>query len=60
MLDPLRSSDKLSKISLTVDFKRDLNWFVEFIPKFNGKASISHHPISEEIELDARDGRQME
>ena len=53
MLDLLRSSDKLSEISLTVDFKRDLNWFLEFIPKFNGKAVISHHPISEEIELDA-------
>ena len=53
MLDLLRSLHKLSKKSLTVDFKRDLNWFLEFIPKFNGKAFISHHPISEEIELDA-------
>ena len=53
MLDLLRSSDKLSKIYLTMDFKRDLNWFLEFIPKFNGKAFISHQPITEEIELDA-------
>ena len=53
MLDVLRSADKLSKISLTVDFRRDLNWFLEFIPKFNGKAFISHYSISEEIELDA-------
>ena len=53
MLDLLRSSDKLSKIYLTMDFKKDLNWFLEFIPKFNGKAFISHQPITEEIELDA-------
>ena len=53
MLDLLRSSDKLSNISLTMDFKRDLNWFLEFIPKFNGKAFILHQPITEEIELNA-------
>ena len=53
MLDLLRKSDKLSKIFLTMDFKRDLNWFLEFIPKFNGKAFISHQPTTEEIELDA-------
>ena len=53
MLELLRSSDKLSKIHLTMDFKRDLNWFLEFILKFNGKALISHQPITEEIELDA-------
>ena len=53
MLDLLRSLDKLSKILLTIDFKRDLNWFLEFIPKFNGIAFIFHHPITEEIELDA-------
>ena len=53
MLDLLRSSDKLAKVILTTDFKRDLNWFLEFIPKFNGKAFISHQPVTEEIELDA-------
>ena len=53
MLDLLRNADKLSKIALTVDFKRDLNWFLEFLPKFNGKAFISHYPINESVELDA-------
>ena len=53
MLHLLRSSDKQTKITLTTDFRRDLNWFLEFIPKFNGKAFISHNPVMEEIELDA-------
>ena len=53
MLDLLKSSDKLEKIMLTIEFKRDLYWFLEFIPKFNGKAFISHNPVMEKIELDA-------
>ena len=53
MLDLLRAADKVTKISLNMDFKRDLNWFIQFLPKFNGKAFISHRPITEEIELDA-------
>ena len=53
MLDLLRSSDKLEKIMLTIEFKRDLYWFLEFIPKFNGKVFISHNPVMEKIELDA-------
>ena len=53
MLDLLRAADKLSKISLNIDFKRDLNWFKNFLPRFNGKAFISHRAISKEIELDA-------
>ena len=53
MLDVLRAADKLTKISLSMDFKRDLNWFQKFLPRFNGKASITHRPITEEIELDA-------
>ena len=53
MLDLLRASDKVNKISLSVEFKRDLNWFLHFLPKFNGKAFISHRQITEEIELDA-------
>ena len=53
MLDLLRSSDKQTKITLTTEFRRDLNWFLEFIPKFNGKAFISNNPVMEEIELDA-------
>ena len=53
MLDVLRSTDKITKIVLITDFKRDLNWFLNFIPKFNGIAFMAHNPITEKIELDA-------
>ena len=36
-----------------MEFKGDLNWFLQFLPKFNGRAFISHRQITEEIELDA-------
>ena len=49
MLDLLRASDKVNKISLSVEFKRDLNWSLHFLPKFNGKAFISHRQITEEL-----------
>ena len=52
MLDLLRASDKFTKIVLTTEFKQDLNWFLQFLPKFNGKAFISHRQITEEFELD--------
>ena len=38
MLELLRSSHKQEKIILTQNFKQDLNWFKEFVPKFNGTA----------------------
>ena len=53
MLDLLRASDKFTKIILNMEFIRGLNWFLHFLPKFNGKAFISHRQITEEIELDA-------
>ena len=66
MLDVLRSADKMTKIVLTTDFKRDLNWFLNFILKFNGIAFIAHNPITEKIELEtsfqglgAKWGRQV-
>ena len=53
MLEVLRNSQKRVKIQLTPDFHRDLNWFIKFIPKFNGTAFFVHHNIQHEIELDA-------
>ena len=53
MLDVRRSADKITKIVLTTDFERDLNWFLNFIPKFNGIAFIAHNIITEKIELHA-------
>ena len=53
MLEVLRNSQKRVKIQLTPEFHRDLNWFREFIPKFNGCAFFVHQNIQYEIELDA-------
>ena len=36
-----------------MEFKRDLYWFIQFLPKFNRKTFISYRHITEEIELDA-------
>ena len=53
MLEVLRNSHRKEKIQLTAGFHRDLNWFVNFIPKFNGTAFFVHQNIQYEIELDA-------
>ena len=53
MLDVLRSSHKKEKIPISNDFRRDLNWFKTFVPKFNGTAFFVHDRVHHEIELDA-------
>ena len=53
MLDLLRQADKQAKVVLTEDFHRDLNWFSQFLTKFNGVAFFSHDPVHYHIELDA-------
>ena len=34
------------------DFHRDLNWFLKFLPRFNGVAFFKHVPVHVIIELD--------
>ena len=46
-------SSKQDKIVISTDFRRDLNWFTNFVPKFNGTAFFVHNKIHHEIELDA-------
>ena len=53
MLELLRNSGKNDLITLTAEFHRDLNWFCQFVPKFNGSAFFVHSHIHHEIELDA-------
>ena len=53
MLELLRKADKQVKISLTEEFRKDLHWFITFLPKFNGVAFFSHEKICSHIELDA-------
>ena len=38
MLDTLRMAHKHDTVYLDTDFKRDLNWFIKFLPSFNGVA----------------------
>ena len=60
MLDVLRASDKFTKIILNTEFIRELNWFLHFLPKFNGKAFISHRQITKEIELEDRSQKKKD
>ena len=53
LLDVLRSREDNSKVPLTLEAKRDINWFIQFLPKFNGVISFDHRPINAAIELDA-------
>ena len=53
MLELLRSSHSTQRITLTSDFKRDLNWFATFLPKYNGVSLYDHRPIDMALHLDA-------
>ena len=50
---PSKKWGKHAKIALTTEFKQDLNWFLEFVPKFKGTAFFVHSNFHQEIELDA-------
>ena len=53
MLAILRLSHDSQKIILTSDFKRDLRWFAQFLPHYNGVSFYDHRPIDLTLELDA-------
>ena len=53
MLDTLRAHFCTEEINLNDNFHRDLNWFIKFLPAFNGTAFFNHSPIQMTIELDA-------
>ena len=42
-----------TQVALTLEAERDINWFVTFIPKFNGVMFFDHRPVNVSIELDA-------
>ena len=44
MLDLLRSSHETTKVTLTEDFRRDLRWFANFLPFYNGVSLYDHRP----------------
>ena len=53
MLDTLRAAHKQDTIVVDPEFRRDVNWFTKFLPKFNGVAYFNHKPIHTHAELDA-------
>ena len=53
VLDTLRRHFGTDKLTLDIDFHRDLNWLKKFLKKFNGTAFFYHRPVQATIELDA-------
>ena len=53
MLETLRSASNPAKISLSNDFHRDLGWFDQFLPKYNGISMYAHQVSNLVLELDA-------
>ena len=47
-----RSCHGRQKIKLTPDFKRDLRWFVKFLPTYNGISLYDHRQVDVTLELD--------
>ena len=41
------------QVHLTIEAKRDINWFVKFLPKFNGVTFFDQSPVNFSIKLDA-------
>ena len=38
---------------ITAEFKKDINWFLTFLPHFNGVTFMDKRPIQVTVELDA-------
>ena len=53
MLEMLRNASNPAKIMLSDDFHRDLGWFNQFLPQYNGISMYAHSPSRSILELDA-------
>ena len=53
LLDVLRSMEDKDQKKITMEAKRDINWFVKFISIYNGVTFFYQKPIAHSIELDA-------
>ena len=53
MLETLRKASNPAKIILTDDFRRDLGWFDQFLPHYNGISMYAHKVSRSVLELDA-------
>ena len=52
LLGVLRSMEDRSQVPITLEAKRDINWFIQFLPKLNGVTFFDYRPINAIIELD--------
>ena len=53
MLETLRNASNPARITLLDDFHRDLGWFDQFLPHYNGVSMYAHKMARSTIELDA-------
>ena len=53
LLDVLHSMEDRRQAELTTDALRDINWFLQFLPRFNDITFFDQRLINIEIELDA-------
>ena len=53
LLDVLRAMEDKKQTLITVDAKRDINWFIKFLPTYNGVTFFDYRPVNHSIELDA-------
>ena len=52
-MDVLRSIEDKKIVPVTREAQRDINWFLKFIPLYNGVTFFDQKPIDHSIELDA-------
>ena len=53
MLETLHNVSNPAKIMLSDDFHRDLGWFDQFLPQYNGISMYAHQVSKSILELDA-------
>ena len=53
MLETLRKASNPGRIALSDDFHRDLGWFDQFLPHYNGVSMYAYNMATSIIELDA-------
>ena len=53
LLEVLHSMEDKKQVALTIDAKRDINWFIKFLPLYNYITFFDHRPTNYSIELDA-------
>ena len=53
LLEFLHSMEDKGQVDLPVEAKRDINWFLKFLPSFNGITIFDQKPLDGFIELDA-------